>query len=757
MGGSSGARVERSGPWVLFAAFAFVLLRTAWLDDDCFITLRVVDNFVHGYGLRWNVAERVQVFSHPLWLFLVSGFYFFTREAYFTTVFVSLGVSLAAAYLYITRVAGSGRGAIVGVALFVLSRSFVEYSTSGLENPLTHLLLVSIFVTLLRCSGGTREFFVLSLLSGLAILNRDDLALLVLPVLIGAYRHVPKLRGALWGAAGMAPLVLWKAFSLVYYGALVPNTAYAKLHTGLPEDALFAQGLRYVADELVHDPVSVTVMALAALSMLTRRGRLFAASWVGVLLYLAYVVAIGGCFMSGRLFAAPFLVSVLILTDCLRDLKLAGTLASLAAVGTLGLALPQNPALLTGGDYGGGDLKASASGITDERRFYYPGSGLLPNLGKSDVHPRHEFIWLGLSVKDKPEVLAITASGLAGYFGGPKVHWVDVYAIGDPLLARLPSRRHVRIGHFKRMLPEGYLETLRTGEDHFEDRNLGEYYRQIRLITRGPIWSAERWRAVWRLHRGQFEPLIDRDFYARGYVRQASLESLFKLENYFLPFSQTYVSPESGLEVALDRVEHGEWLDVAIERGRSYSFAFSNRGVEVGKTQASLPNRIDDVLIRTMIRVPQSARDAGYERIRIRAGGPGEASIGQVRLAPQYAVDVPLEALSTPREDGTFWLAPGAIELLPSTPLHVHLGAIRHARRVNLSLDHNDAYRLVFLKGGARVDALPVKPPLLDGGGGLSNVVASVPARAVEAGYDEIEVAVTGGDPLVSIGHLLLD
>ena len=44
--------------------FAIVLVRTAWIGDDAYITFRTIDNFVHGYGLRWNVAEREQLESN---------------------------------------------------------------------------------------------------------------------------------------------------------------------------------------------------------------------------------------------------------------------------------------------------------------------------------------------------------------------------------------------------------------------------------------------------------------------------------------------------------------------------------------------------------------------------------------------------------------------------------------------------------------------------------------------------------------------
>jgi len=43
-----------------------VFFRTAWVCGDAYITFRTIDNLVHGYGLRWNVDERVQAFTHPV-------------------------------------------------------------------------------------------------------------------------------------------------------------------------------------------------------------------------------------------------------------------------------------------------------------------------------------------------------------------------------------------------------------------------------------------------------------------------------------------------------------------------------------------------------------------------------------------------------------------------------------------------------------------------------------------------------------------
>src|SRR5229473_7650231 len=78
----------------------FVLIKNAWLSDDGYITLRTVYNFVHGFGLTWNIDERVQTFTHPLWMFLLSGSYFFVRSIYFSSLLLSLGVSTLAVFIF---------------------------------------------------------------------------------------------------------------------------------------------------------------------------------------------------------------------------------------------------------------------------------------------------------------------------------------------------------------------------------------------------------------------------------------------------------------------------------------------------------------------------------------------------------------------------------------------------------------------------------------------------------------------------------
>jgi arabinofuranosyltransferase len=208
-----------------------VLVRTAWVSDDAYITFRTVDNFLHGFGLRWNVDSRVESFTHPLWLFAMIGATAVTGEVYYTSIFLSIGLTLLAVVLLLWRFTSSVALAFLAASVILLSKAFVDYSTSGLENPLTHLLLVLFFIV--AASSGPRYLFWLSLLASLVMLNRVDAGLLVLPVLVLAVWKNGVRRSLVPVGLGVVPFVAWEVFSLIYYGFPAPNTAYAKLDTGV--------------------------------------------------------------------------------------------------------------------------------------------------------------------------------------------------------------------------------------------------------------------------------------------------------------------------------------------------------------------------------------------------------------------------------------------------------------------------------------------------------------------------------------------
>jgi arabinofuranosyltransferase len=522
---------------LLVLLYGVVVLRTAWLSDDAYITFRTIENFVHGYGLGYNPYVRVQAYTHPLWMLLLSGVYFVTNqvlglgfwgELYYVTVSLSMLLSILAIILFSVRICRSSLGALVGVVILTLSRAFVDYSTSGLENPLSHLLLVAFFLVYLMdqrepAAGAAKRLQHLSLIAALLATCRVDLVLLVLPVLVVEFLRVENKRKAV-GALfiGFAPLIAWELFSVFYYGFPFPNTAYAKLNTGIGAGELFQQGVYYAFNSLDTDPITLFVIAGALAIPLAVREPVRWRGWpigLGIVLYLAYVTCIGGDFMSGRFYTGPLFLSVILLADSELHWQKA-VMPMLAIIVGIGLSAA-HPTLLSDATYG---AEGSASceptrmdnkGVADERCYYYPITGLL-TLSRSHAMPDSAYRQRNWVFGHQPsEVRVDTAIGFLGYQLGPDIHVVDVFALADPLLARLPARqdREWRIGHFERAIPEGYLATLAAGwwqQSQIQDPSLAAYYEKLALVTRGSLLDWHRLVEIWNLNTGRYDYLIER-------------------------------------------------------------------------------------------------------------------------------------------------------------------------------------------------------------------------------------------------------
>ena len=69
------------------------------------------------------------------------------------------------------------------------------------------------------------------------------------------------------------------------------------------------------------------------------------------------------------------------------------------------------------------------------------------------------------------------------------------FALGDPLLARLPAHARApdwRIGHLPRRIPNGYVHARETGSTERMDPDLAEYYAHLRQVTAGRVFALER-------------------------------------------------------------------------------------------------------------------------------------------------------------------------------------------------------------------------------------------------------------------------
>jgi len=507
---------DRYGKTVIVFAlvfFFFILIKNAWLSDDGYITLRTVSNFVHGYGLTWNIDERVQTYTHPLWMFLLSGSYFFVRSIYFSSLLLSLGVSTLAVSIFVFRLAPSPFVAVVGLAMLAASKSFIDFSTSGLENPLTHLLIVLFVLVFFQYQQSKRYLLWLSLLGCMMILNRMDTVLLFLPALIYAwYRSSQsRLKALKTILLAFTPFIAWELFSLFYYGFLFPNTAYAKLNTGISTGQLLKQGVVYLIGSSTFDPLLFFVMVSAVLLVVVLRDWKSIPLLLGMMLYIAYVVRVGGDFMVGRFLTPPFLMAVILL---IRNIPSSSQLLYAGiffAVILLGFLVPNSRWYVINPSAQFSDIKAPG-GLIDEHNYYGSASDLL-NFQRDVVMPNSPFTQAGLHVQQiHQKVVVFDAIGYFGYAAGPQVHVLDDLALGDPLLARLPlsptELNTWRIGHFQRDIPAGYVKTLETGTNMIQDPGLAQYYAKLHDVVSGPLFSWQRLWEIWNFNTGAYNSLL---------------------------------------------------------------------------------------------------------------------------------------------------------------------------------------------------------------------------------------------------------
>lgn len=498
-------RLHGFSTWIATAIVVVVVGYVGWVGDDAFISMRVLDNAVNGFGLRWNILERVQVFTHPLWLGVLFPFYALFPDPYWVPVAVSLVCVAASIWLILSNLK-EPRNAPALVAVALLSKAFVEYGTSGLETPLSYLLIVALAWQLKQATDKKSDGAAVWWLSALLVLNRLDFIALVVPSLVIAWRIRPAPGQAL---GSMLLIAGWLAFATAYFGHPLPNSVLAKLNVGVPRLELLGTGFLYILDSLQRDPLTLGFIALATWAAWR------SAEWkwarpilLGSWLYIGGIVWAGGDFMSGRFFAVPFIAAIAV-TAFSFDGGFRFPRTAIAVVGCVGVVLSllfRFPIPVQ---------QQAPDQITDERAFY-AGDTALPRVVSaawSDLpapwlrpspYRLNDHFADALQVRRQAEAngrqyIAYGAIGVLGFYAGPAVHIIDPYALSDPFLARLPaSCRPCRPGHYLRAYPIGFADSVVKEENLIPDPVLRSLWEDVRLISTGDLAAPARWAAIGR-------------------------------------------------------------------------------------------------------------------------------------------------------------------------------------------------------------------------------------------------------------------
>ena len=324
---------------VLCAVPISLFALAAWahrnIIDDGFIYLRVIHQVTGGHGPVFNVGERVEAFTSPLWVAVLSTADFALP---FRLEWIAVGIGMTATLIGLVLAAlGSARlmrsiapdTMVVPfglVALVVLAPMWF-YASSGLETGVA-FLWIGACTWILATWSQTNEAvsWPRIVVLGLGWLVRPEMILYTF-----AFTGVVLFAGRRDDGWRYRVRVLLIAFALPagyqlfrmgYYGSLVANTALAKEGTSLR----WQRGWRYLADYADTYVIVVPAVILLIGGYLPvlrdrtglRRGRetaVVAAIGVAALANFAYVVAVGGDYEHARLllpatfaFCAPIAV-----------------------------------------------------------------------------------------------------------------------------------------------------------------------------------------------------------------------------------------------------------------------------------------------------------------------------------------------------------------------------------------------------------------------------------------------------------------
>jgi arabinofuranosyltransferase len=498
-----------------------------WVADDAYIDFRVIGNLTSGRGPVYNPGERVEAFTDPLWVGILSVFHFlaFLPIQWWAVLlglgFACLGVGAAAHASQKLGVILDGPNSLVvplGMLVFVAVDASWDFATSGLETGLIFGWIGLSWWLLVRRLGSGQPSFVAAAVIGLGPLIRPDMFLISAGLLVGlaaissedtsGWRTVTRLASQ-WTVAFALPIV-YELFRMAYFGLLVPNTALVKT----AGSSWWSQGLVYLKDMIgpywLWFPLVVLGLVLARrLGDLCSSGRqrlaiLIAAPVIGGLLDSLYVVKVGGDFMHGRMLLPGVFAICIPMSVPVRSTRNLVALSAGTGWAVVAIASLHYPT-----------YQSIVNGIANERTWYiahtqnpHPvtpdefthsdfgkvGVALRSAIGGSENAPLTRVL-LRPTQGDTSSSTVVRATlpegvvapvfnvGISGFEAGPDVYIFDLLSLSNPIGAHVSDTDRIRPGHSQLVNPVWMVarfvpSTAWSSIESSLPPDLAEYYDQ---------------------------------------------------------------------------------------------------------------------------------------------------------------------------------------------------------------------------------------------------------------------------------------
>ena len=508
---------------ILFiAAFFLIAFITSWNCDDAYHGFVMSKNLAEGHGLVYNAGERVNASTCPLFTIILGCLGIVFKNYPFLSFFVCTFFSTAAFSIVAFKICKKKWQVAFSFFALISSYSFFTYTTSGLENSLIFLLEAVFFsIILLNEKFDAKKLFKIAFVCSLILLTRMDAGIIVF--FVTAYCFLAKrdcgfFKMIICGISGLITFFAWEVFSVLYYGALFPNTYYIKVNTGFEKSLYIKNGILYIISSGLFD-ISLAVFIIIALFLMIKSKKpkmIFIA--VGMVAKTAYLISIGGDFMLGRHFSDMYFIAIIIIIALTDNVKIAlpylnidnRKLLYCTLVFCLSLTVIFRSINLTG--YIGNE------NFADEKNVYSVTQSFIKVLEckviyKTDVT---RTTWDVKEVNDAIKKgcngdIINWVSGVIAFYYNDNFYLNDKYGLGDPLLSHLPAveMEKFRAGHMYREVPEGYRESRQTGENKIVDPDLHEFYDIMTRVISDPFFDKDRIKLSVEYAFGKYDYLID--------------------------------------------------------------------------------------------------------------------------------------------------------------------------------------------------------------------------------------------------------
>jgi len=312
---------------IFFIAYCFFLSWSFLYQnvDDAYISYRYGKNLMNGKGLVYNPGEYVEGYTNFLWTIVTAPF---TKVPAIDVSVFSIALCMIISILnifFITRISRlfnllvefkTGFIFLLPALFYVLDDSIAFWSIGGMEFPMYILFILGIIYNYFRLNDNKKQLYYLITFLILCTLTRPEGNMIFVITIFHMFIFRKRLNNP--GRAFIKIILfysvfcaLYYGFKYFYYGQIIPNTFYAKGVTDMSMNLIL--GTKYI---IMCVGIRLYVLIFILFIPFKKAFRGFKLSYLLLfsIIYIVYIVAVGGDWMYANRFFVPIIPILYILS-----------------------------------------------------------------------------------------------------------------------------------------------------------------------------------------------------------------------------------------------------------------------------------------------------------------------------------------------------------------------------------------------------------------------------------------------------------